>query len=85
MDAQARIVGAVEQVILQAPEQVDIAIVGHGGTGTLLYCHLAGVAIDRRYDQPATNGGTWFAFDRTSGKLLRDGWRSIDAAAGETA
>ena len=26
-------------------EHVDIAIVGHGGTGTLLYCHLAGVAI----------------------------------------
>src|SRR5262245_27239061 len=84
-DAQARIVGAVEQVILQTPEHVDIAIVGHGGTGTLLYCHLAGWAIDRRYDQPATNGGNWFAFDRTSGKLLRDGWQSIDAVAGETA
>ena len=44
-DAQARIVGAVEQAILQTPEHVDIAIVGHGGTGTLLYCQLAGVAI----------------------------------------
>jgi broad specificity phosphatase PhoE len=84
-DAQARIVGAVEQAISQNREPVDIAIVGHGGTGTLLYCHLAGVAIDRRYDQPATNGGNWFAFDRTSRKLLRNGWQSIDAAAGETA
>ena len=60
-------------------EHVDIAIVGHGGTGTLLYCHLAGVAIDRRYDQPATNGGNCFAFDRASRKLLCEGWQSIDA------
>jgi broad specificity phosphatase PhoE len=83
-DVQTRIVGAVEEAVSQTPELVDIAIVGHGGTGTLLYCHLAGLAIDRRYDQPATNGGNWFAFDRASRKLLRDGWQSIDAAAGET-
>jgi hypothetical protein len=44
----------------------------------LLYCHLAGLPIDRRYDQPATNGGNWFAFDRLSRKLLRDGWQPID-------
>ena len=84
-DAQAGIVGAVGRAISQTREPVDIAIVGHGGTGTLLYCHLAGVAIDRRYDQPATNGGNCFAFDRTSRKLLRDGWQSIDAAAKEIA
>jgi broad specificity phosphatase PhoE len=78
--AQARILSAVEQAVSQTPEGVDIAIVGHGGTGTLLYCHLAGLPIDRRYDQPATNGGNWFAFDRASRRLLRDGWQSIDAA-----
>jgi broad specificity phosphatase PhoE len=82
--AQTRIVGAVEQAISQTPERADIAIVGHGATGTLLYCHLAGVAIDRRYDQPTTNGGNWYAFDRTSRKLLRDGWQTIDAPANET-
>ena len=84
-DAQARIVRAVELAVSQTLERADIAIVGHGGTGTLLYCHLAGVAIDRRYDQPATNGGNWFAFDRASRKLLCDSWQSIDAVAGETA
>jgi broad specificity phosphatase PhoE len=84
-NAQARIVSAVEQVVSQTPEGADIAIVGHGGTGTLLYCHLAGLPIDRRYDQPATNGGNWFAFDRASRKLLRDGWQSIDAAVGAVA
>ena len=84
-DAQARIVAAVEQAVSQTPEPVDIAIIGHGGTGTLLYCHLAGVAIGRRYDQPATNVGNWFAFDWTSRRLLRNGWRSIDAVAEESA
>ena len=84
-DAQARIVAAVEQAVSQTPEPVDIAIIGHGGTGTLLYCHLAGMAIGRRYDQPATNGGNWFAFDWTSRRLLRNSWRSIDALAEESA
>ena len=80
-DAQARIVRAVERIVSQASGNSDLAIVGHGGTGTLLYCCLAGLPIDRRYDQPATNGGNWFAFDRASRRLLHDGWRSIDAAA----
>ena len=84
-NAQARIVSAVEQAASQTREGADIAIVGHGGTGTLLYCHLAGLPIDRRYDQPATNGGNWFGFDQASRKFLRDGWQSIDAAAGAVA
>jgi broad specificity phosphatase PhoE len=75
-DAQARIVHAVEQVISQASDDGDIAIIGHGGTGTLLYCHVAGVPVSRRHEQPATNGGNWFAFDRASRKLLHVGWRS---------
>jgi broad specificity phosphatase PhoE len=81
-DAQARIVRAIEQVVSQAAEPAaDIAILGHGGTGALLYCHLAGLPIDRRYEQPVTNGGNWFAFDRMSRKLLCDGWQSIDVTA----
>jgi broad specificity phosphatase PhoE len=79
--AQARIVGAVERIVSQPPDDDDLAIVGHGGTGTLLYCHLAGLPINRCYDQPATNGGNWFAFDRATRKLLCDGWQSIDPAA----
>jgi len=79
--AQARIHGAVERIVLRPPHADDLAIVGHGGTGTLLYCHLAGLPINRCYDQPATNGGNWFAFDRATRKLLCDGWQSIDPAA----
>jgi broad specificity phosphatase PhoE len=83
-DAQARIVRAVDRIVSHTPADGDVAIVGHGGTGTLLYCHLAGLPIDRRYDQPATNGGNWFAFDQASRKLLHNGWQSIDAAAEAT-
>jgi broad specificity phosphatase PhoE len=43
--AQGRIVGAVTQIISQPPDDDDLAIVGHGGTGTLFYCHLAGLPI----------------------------------------
>ena len=40
----------------------DVAIVSHGGVGTLLLCHLKGTAIHRAEDQPGQ--GHWFAFDR---------------------
>ncbi|MBB3218251.1 broad specificity phosphatase PhoE [Ochrobactrum sp. RC6B] len=30
----------------------DTAIVGHGGSGTILLCYLAGLPISRQYDQP---------------------------------
>jgi len=80
LHAQSRIIGALDQIMSWGPQIGDIAIVGHGGTGTLLYCHLAGLPIDRSYDQPATNGGNWFAFDRTSRKLLYHGWRPIYAS-----
>lgn len=78
-DAQARIVRAVEQVLSQAPDEQDVAMIGHGATGTLLYCHLARLPISRQYDQPPTNGGNWFGFDRASRHLLYAGWQSIDA------
>jgi len=82
-DAQARIVRAVELVIPQASDDGAVAIIGHGGTGTPLYCHLAGVPISRRHEQPATTGGNWFAFDGVSRKLLHVGWRSIDTRTPE--
>ena len=78
VDAQRRIIQTVEQIVLRARKNGDIAIVGHGGTGTLLYCHLAEVPISRQHEQPPTNGGNWFAFDRASGRLLHRGWQSID-------
>jgi RimJ/RimL family protein N-acetyltransferase len=84
-DAQTRIIQAVEQAVSQASDTGDVAIIGHGGTGTLLYCHLAGLSISRRHEQPPTNGGNWFAFDSARQKLLHRGWRSIDAPTFEEA
>lgn len=73
VDAQQRVVAAFE-AISAAPAAGDVAIVAHGGIGTLLYCHLAGLAISRQYDQP-TQGHYW-SYDRRSKSLLH-AWRPI--------
>jgi broad specificity phosphatase PhoE len=77
VDAQSRIVGAVETVLSTAPEGKDVAIISHGGVGTLLICALESVPISRAHDQPAGGGGNYFAFDRRT-RLLRHGWIGID-------
>ncbi len=75
VDAQARIVREARAALAAAPEG-DVLFVGHGGVGTLLFCHLAGLPIDRYHDQPA-GGGNLFAFERRSGTVLH-GWRAMD-------
>ncbi len=77
VDAQARIVREIKAA-LASPTEGDVLFVGHGAVGTLLYCHLADVAIDRRYDQPA-GGGNYFTFDRDSRRILHS-WRSMETA-----
>jgi len=77
LDAQRRIIAGTGGVLRAKPVEGDVAIVAHGGTGTLLLCHLAGVPISRDWDQPRTNGGNYFAFDLMTFRLLH-GWRSID-------
>jgi broad specificity phosphatase PhoE len=61
VDAQTRIVSAVDSVLATHDPDLPIAFVGHGGVGTLLKCHLAGKAISRRHDQPG-GGGNLFCF-----------------------
>jgi broad specificity phosphatase PhoE len=51
VDAQARIVAAVAEVMAETPAG-PVAIVAHGGVGALLRAHLAGAPISRRWDQP---------------------------------
>jgi broad specificity phosphatase PhoE len=77
VDAQRRIVAGTKAVLRAKPVDGDVAMVAHGGTGTLLLCHLAGVPISRDWDQPRTNGGNYFAFDLMTFRLLH-GWRSMD-------
>ncbi len=75
IDAQHRIVSEVED-ILAMPTSGNIALIGHGGVGTLLMLALAGEAISRAADQP-DGGGNYFAFDQTTRKLLHR-WTAID-------
>jgi broad specificity phosphatase PhoE/protein-L-isoaspartate O-methyltransferase len=77
IDAQRRIIGAVERAIAGAPSGGDIAIVSHGGVGALLLCHLKNVPISRTEDQPGNGGGHVFSFDAASRRLL-SGWRRIE-------
>ena len=76
-DAQRRIVAAVERAASCATG--NLAVVAHGGVGALLLCHLLGVPIDRRYDQPGQ--GSWFRFDPV-GRRVEHGWRRLAGHAG---
>lgn len=79
IDAQTRIVREVETV-LDRDRPGDVLFVGHGGVGTLLMCHLAGVPIDRSHDQ-AGGDGNYFSFDRMRRHLLHP-WRPMEDAPG---
>jgi broad specificity phosphatase PhoE len=72
--AQERIADALETVLARSPAEGDVAIVSHGGVGTLLLCQLKGTAIHRSEDQPGQ--GHYFAFDRDSRRVLH-GWRPV--------
>jgi broad specificity phosphatase PhoE len=73
IDAQARVVAAIDRVLAAAP-QGDVAIVAHGGVGTLLLCWLLGEPIARTRDQPFQ--GHVFTFDRPT-RAVRTVWRPI--------
>jgi broad specificity phosphatase PhoE len=76
VDAQARVVAAMRDVLAAAPLG-DVAVVAHGGVGALLLCHLRRSSISREADQPSGSGGHVLAFDRSDWNL-RHGWRAID-------
>jgi broad specificity phosphatase PhoE len=73
IDAQSRIAEAVDRVLARAPPG-PVAIVAHGGVGTLLHGRYRRTAIYRAADQPF-QGHSW-AFDRATRRVLR-GWQPI--------
>jgi broad specificity phosphatase PhoE len=75
-DAQARIVANVGSILSEAPGAPTI-ICGHGGVGTLLWCHCARRRIDRVHDQ--RGGGSCYAFDLAA-RIVLYGWRPLEAA-----
>ncbi len=76
IDAQARIVSAVDKVLADHDPAVPIAFVGHGGVGTLLKCHLQGRPIGRDGDQPG-GGGNLFRFTLADRAVSCD-WTPIE-------
>lgn len=75
IDAQNRIVNEV-RAVLDGDEAGDIALIGHGGVGTLLLLSLSGREISREADQPA-GGGNYFAYDIAARRVIH-GWQPID-------
>ncbi len=73
IDAQARVAAAVDEVLDRSPAGM-VAIVAHGGVGTLLLCHYLGQPISRAADQPF-QGHHW-AFDRPTRRVLH-AWSPI--------
>ena len=71
VDAQARVVAAVE-AILAGHREGDVALVCHGGVGALLLCRMLGVRISRKLDQ-AGQGNVW-RFEVATRRVLH-GWR----------
>jgi broad specificity phosphatase PhoE len=76
IDAQARIVREVEAVLAQETTG-DTLFVGHGGVGTLLYCHYAEVAIDRAFDQPPGGGGNYLTLTLPD-RDMPHSWRPME-------
>jgi broad specificity phosphatase PhoE len=81
IDAQARIVSSVHAAIGANPGAKCTLIVGHGGVGTLLKCHIAKRKIARKEDQPANGGGNIFAFDLETRSLLCE-WIPMEEFSG---
>jgi len=61
-DAQERIVRTTRQALTGYKADLPVLFAGHGAAGTLLMCHLMGVAISREHDQE--RGGCWYRFHK---------------------
>jgi broad specificity phosphatase PhoE len=78
-DAQSRVVSVVRRILAESDLAAPIAIVAHGGVGTLLLCHLLGEPISRKNEQPGGAGGNYLRFERATWKLVH-AWRPIEDA-----
>lgn len=79
IDAQTRIVAAVNDLMANDLTRGDIAIVAHGAVGALLLCHVAGEPISRTRDQPQNGGGNYFSFSLSPhARQVIPGWSAFD-------
>lgn len=78
IDAQRRIVAAVDGFLASHRDKDHVVIAGHGGVGTLLSCALRGIPPARSQDQP--HGGCVFAWDTETRAVLFT-WTPLEAVA----
>ena len=78
VDAQARILAAWREIVAAPGTSAcgSTVLVGHGGTGTLLWCALAGQPIDRRHDAPRQ--GCFWRCDPAH-NTVSPGWETFEA------
>jgi broad specificity phosphatase PhoE len=76
--AQGRVVAALSPYL--RPGADPTVILGHGGVGTLLWCHIAGRAISRAEDQPG-GGHVWCAAWVKGGLVPVHPWRPLENLA----
>ncbi len=74
--AQSRIVREVRKCLREHADG-DVLFVGHGGVGTLLYCHLSGYPVSRDYDQGPGGGGCFFEFSGMQSKP-KSRWQPLE-------
>jgi broad specificity phosphatase PhoE len=74
LDAQGRIVRAIDR-LLKHPAGGDVAVVTHGGVGTLLLCNYLRVPITRKLDQ--LSQGHYLTLEIASRTVLH-GWRPLE-------
>ena len=77
VDAQQRIVTAVETLCSAEQSTGNIAVISHGAVGALLYCSLMKYPISREWDQPDNGGGNYFGFSLNPPRAYFS-WRAID-------
>ena len=80
VDAQKRMVSAVDKLIAEDQSAGDLVIVTHGAVGSFLNSHLKNNPISLSDTPGIPGGGGIFAFEARSKKLVYD-WLNIDDVA----
>ncbi len=77
--AQQRVALAVGEVLTGYGADDTVALIGHGGVGTLLLCQLTGHPISLSERPPGTDGGSYCVYDTTAHVLI-SGWERMTIA-----
>lgn len=75
--AQTRVVDAIKGIASIHDVDAHIAVIGHGGVGSLLLTSLLRRLVSMEQEQPGKTGGNYFVFDAADWSLVH-GWRPID-------